>query len=518
MFILPKLKTDEIIMYLRKSRTDDPALTVSETVAKHEQMLDEWCIRNLGTLIPEQNRFREIVSGETIEARPEIKKVLHMIENPRYKAILIVEPQRLSRGDLEDIGKLSKLLRYTNTYVITLQYSYDLTDERDRDYFERELKRGNEYLEYSKRIMMNGRNLSAEKGYFTCSRRPYGYNRVFRKDGNKKYPTLEIILEEADIIRMIYALYVDGKGATRIANHLNVIGIKPQRGDHWTPPSIYDILDNPLYIGKIRWGYRKTVKAVESGDIVKHNPKNKDYQLFAGKHEAIISEQLWSAVRERRDAADRPRVKVSKELQNPLSGLVWCSCGRMMIRRPYSGRCSDRFQCPEQATCGNASCTMQEMLDTIANALRNAVDDFQVQISAGDSAESSLRAENLRILKDRLSDLERKELALWEKFAEDEMPRKIFDGLMQKNEQQKKDVAALIEKEESKPEQPDFAGASVMFSEAITAIQNPDIPAAEANELLKACIKRITYSRKRGIRGKGGWIVNPMNLQIELNI
>lgn len=518
MFILPELKPDEILMYLRKSRTDDPALTVSETVAKHEQMLDDYCLRTWGAAIPEENRFREIVSGETIAARPEMQKVLHLIEQDRFKAILIVEPQRLSRGDLEDIGRLSKLLRYTNTYVITLQYSYDLTDERDRDYFERELKRGNEYLEYSKRIMMNGRNLSAEKGYFTCSRRPYGYSRVFRKDGNKKYPTLEIIPEEADIVRMIYSLYVDGNGATKIANRLNSIGIKPQRGDHWTPPSVYDILDNPLYIGKIRWGYRKTIKSVESGDIVKHNPKNKDYQLFSGKHEAIVSEQLWSAVRERRDAADRPRVKVSKELQNPLSGLVWCSCGRMMIRRPYSGRCADRFQCPEQAICGNASCTMREMLDAVTNALLNAVDDFQVQISAGDSAEASRRAENLRILKDRLSDLGRKEVALWEKFAEDAMPRKIFDELMQKNEQQKKDVSKLIEKEESKPEQPDYKSASVMFSEAITAIQNPNIPAAEANELLKACIKRITYSRERGSRGKGGWIVNPMNLQIELNI
>ena len=518
MFILPELKPDEILMYLRKSRTDDPALTISETVVKHEQMLNDYCLRTWGAAIPEENRFREIVSGETIAARPEMQKVLHLIEQDRFKAILIVEPQRLSRGDLEDIGRLSMLLRYTNTYVITLQYSYDLTDERDRDYFERELKRGNEYLEYSKRIMMNGRNLSAEKGYFACSRRPYGYSKVFRKDGNKKYPTLEIIPEEADIIRMIYAMYLDGNGATKIAYHLNSIGCRPLRGDHWTPPSIYDILDNPLYIGKIRWGYRKTVKSVESGDIVIHTPKNKDYQLFAGKHDAIISESLWNAVRKRRESSDRPRVKISKELQNPLSGLVWCSCGRMMIRRPFSGRCADRFQCPEQATCGNASCTMQEMLEAVTNALETAVDDFQVQISAVDSAEESRRAENLRILKDRLAELERKESSLWEKFAEDAMPRKIFDELMQKNEQQKRNVKTLIAKEKSKPEQPDYKSASVMFSEAITAIQNPDIPAAEANELLKACIKRITYSRERGIRGKGGWIVKPMNLQIELNI
>lgn len=521
MFALPSLNPDEIIMYLRKSRTDDPALTILEIVAKHEQMLDDYCMRTWGAAIPEENRFREIVSGETIEARPEIKKVLHLIEQDRFKAVLIVEPQRLSRGDLENIGKLSKLLRYTNTYVITLQYSYDLTDERDRDYFERELKRGNEYLEYSKRIMMNGRNLSAERGHFTCSRDPFGYRKIFRKEGNKKYPTLEIIQDEADIIRMIYAMYLDGNGATKIAYHLNAIGSKPQRGDHWTPPSIYDILDNPLYIGKIRWGYRKTVKAVESGDIVKHNPKNKAFQLYDGKHEAIISEDTWNAVRERRNSSSRPRVKVSKELQNPLSGLIWCSCGRMMIRRPYSGRCADRLQCPEQATCGNASCTMQEMLEAVTNALKTAVDDFQVQISAGDSAESSLRSENLRVLKDRLSDLERKEVALWEKFTEDAMPRKIFDELMQKNEQQKQNVSKLIEKEKSKPEQPDYKCASVMFSEAITAIQNPDIPAAEANELLKACIKRITYSRERGHRERGTksrWDMPPMNLQIELNL
>ena len=165
MFVLPDLKPDEIIIYLRKSRTDDPALSVSETVAKHEQMLDDLSMQLWGAMIPEQNRFREIVSGETIAARPEIQKVLRLIEQPKYKAVLIVEPQRLSRGDLEDIGYLTKIFRYSNTLIITKQGNFDLSDERDRDYFERELMRGNDYLEYSKRIMMNGRALSAERGH-----------------------------------------------------------------------------------------------------------------------------------------------------------------------------------------------------------------------------------------------------------------------------------------------------------------------------------------------------------------
>lgn len=65
---------------------------------------------------------------------------------------MVVDVQRLSRGDLEDCGRLIKLLRYTGTKVITPQKIYDLDDEYDRDAFERELKRGNEYLEYFKRF------------------------------------------------------------------------------------------------------------------------------------------------------------------------------------------------------------------------------------------------------------------------------------------------------------------------------------------------------------------------------
>ena len=153
-------------MYLRKSRADDALLTVEEVLQKHEQMLDEWSERNLEGHIPQENRFREVVSGETIEDRPQMKEVLSKIENPRIKAILVVEVQRLSRGDLEDAGRLIKLLRYTNTLVITPQKTYDLQNEYDRDFFERELKRGNEFLEYQKRILHRGMLASKQSGNF----------------------------------------------------------------------------------------------------------------------------------------------------------------------------------------------------------------------------------------------------------------------------------------------------------------------------------------------------------------
>jgi DNA invertase Pin-like site-specific DNA recombinase len=202
-------KPEEVLVYLRKSRSDDPALSVEEVLEKHETMLDEWSEKNLGGKVPEDNKFREVVSGETIADRPEIQRMLKKVESPRFKAVLIVEVQRLSRGDLEDAGRLIKLLRYTDTIVITLGKNYDLRDEYDRDSFERELKRGNEYLEYTKKIMSNGRRLSVAQGNYMGSVPPYGFNKTYVMDGKRKCPTLEENPEEANIVRMIFDMYAN---------------------------------------------------------------------------------------------------------------------------------------------------------------------------------------------------------------------------------------------------------------------------------------------------------------------
>ena len=72
--------SDEILIYLRKSRSDDPTLSVEEVLRRHETILDDWAEKNIGEVIPECNKFREVVSGETIADRPEIQKLLKAIE------------------------------------------------------------------------------------------------------------------------------------------------------------------------------------------------------------------------------------------------------------------------------------------------------------------------------------------------------------------------------------------------------------------------------------------------------
>lgn len=200
----PKFYNYEVKEYGRKSRTDDPLLSTDEILEKHSKIVEEYAIKYLGGPIPEENKYMEVASGESLKDRPEITRLLKDIENQAVKAIIVVEVQRLSRGDLEDAGKLIRLLRYTNTFVITPMKIYDLRDEYDRDAFERELKRGNEYLEYFKKIQARGRLASVKEGNYVGSTAPYGFDRIEKSDGKRSYFTLIERKDQADVVRMIF--------------------------------------------------------------------------------------------------------------------------------------------------------------------------------------------------------------------------------------------------------------------------------------------------------------------------
>ena len=263
------LTPEEVLDYLRKSQSDDPTLTVEEVLEKHETILDEWAERFLGGKVPERNKFREVVSGETMKERPGIQQVLRLIESPKIKAVAVVEPQRLTRGDGEEIGRLMKLFKYTDTLVITPQRIYDLRDEYDWDALKRELERGNDYLEYTKKILNRGRLLSVSQGNYIGNVPPYGYDKDTVMDGKRKCPTLKINPEQAEIVKMIFDMYVNqDMGRNNICKYLDSIGVKPPRGKKWSPEGLWTMLDNIHYIGKVRWNFTKTISIVEDGEAV----------------------------------------------------------------------------------------------------------------------------------------------------------------------------------------------------------------------------------------------------------
>ena len=510
MFYQPQIDftAEEVIDYLRKSRSDDPNLSVEEVLEKHESILDEWAEKHLGAKVPEENKFREVVSGETLKERPEIQKVLRLIESPKYKAVKIVEPQRLTRGDLEDVGRLMKLLKHTNTLVITPQRIYDLRDEYDWDAFERELKRGNDYLEYTKKILNRGKLLSVSRGNYIASIPPYGYDKTWVMDGKKKCPTLKENKEQADVVRMIFDMYVNqDMGRPSICYRLDELGIKPPKGEKWSPPALKDMISNVHYIGKVKWNWRKTVTIVEDSEIIKTRPKARigEYLIYEGRHDGIVSEEIFNAAQEK--TGRNPRVKDKAKVRNPLAGLVYCRCGRAMSLRTYkhkdgTERSPARILCDGQKYCKSGSILYDEMIDRVASILQECIEDFEIRLKndTGDSAK--LHAKLIKNLEQKLKELQAKELAQWEAQTDPDkdkrMPQHIFKQLNEKLLIEKEEIQkALCNARESMPDPVDYEDKLKRFKDALDALKNPNAEAKDQNRLLKACIDRIDYSREK---------------------
>ena len=501
MWQLPPLTPEEILAYLRKSQSDDPLLTVQEVLAKHEQMLDDWVERSIPGRgpVPEENRYREVVSGETIDSRPGLLELLRRVESPKIKAVLCVEPQRLSRGSLKDIGRLVEILRFSNTLVITMQYVYDLRDDRDRELFERELMRGNDYLEYYKRIQQNGRLLSVQNGNYLGNSAPYGFKKISYKEGKSMCYTLEPIPEEARIVKLIFEMYRDGYGSHKIARHLNEMGVKTKKGKKWSAESLKKMRTNEHYLGKVVWNKRKETRTIENGQVVVSRPLQSEYYVFPGKHPAIIDQELWDAVQDIRSKI--PPVKNRAKCVNPFAGIVYCQCGRTMTLRKYYRkgveRAPARLLCVDQVNCRTASCYVSEMQEAIVQVLTDAIADFDLKIKNNNSDAMQLHRDLIAENEKRLEDLDKLELAQWDKYTKEGMPEHIFRKLNTDLLQEREEVQqALCLMRDTMPEPVDYEKKKVMFSDALALLLDEDAPALEKNMLLKKCIDRIVYNRE----------------------
>lgn len=347
-------------IYLRKSRADAQAELAGEgeTLARHEKTLLSLAEKQK---IPIAMIYREIVSGETIAARPVMQQLLQEVEAGLWTGVLVMEVERLGRGDTMEQGLILNAFKYSGTKIITPTKTYDPNNEFDEEYFEfSQFMSRREYKTILRR-MQRGRESSAREGKFAGSVAPFGYRRV--KLPREKGFTLEIEPEEAAIVRLVYELYAYGDpqpdgssadiGRTTIAKRLAAMGAKNRKGSAWATTSVTRMLQNPVYAGKMHWNRRPQRKTTENGKIKITRPLCEDYILADGMHEAIVSDELWHAAQEKMQRHSRP-TGYAGTTQNPLAGLVRCSyCGRTMQRRPYrkSGQpasliCTTHF-CPQ---------------------------------------------------------------------------------------------------------------------------------------------------------------------------
>lgn len=517
------LQPDEIITYLRKSRADNSSESIEEVLQKHENQLREYARHVLNIELSDTFILREVISGETIDARPQMQKLLKLIENPGLKAVLVIEPQRLSRGDLEDCGHLINTLRFTNTIVITPVRTYNLEDKYDRKFFEMELTRGNDYLEYTKEILRRGVLASVNQGNYIASSAPYGYRKVSLKYEHKTFHTLEIVFEEAAVIQIMYDLYLNQNlGFQKIANYLDKMNIKPRIAKNWSPAAIKDMIENPVYAGKIRWNHRKTVITMENGQKKISRPKSPPEQciLTTGLHKPIISEELYRAAMDKK--GKNTCVRKNSSLENPLAGLLFCQCGYSMSYKynHYKNNTKAIMVCNHQAICHTRSVSYDELLKNLIQCIEKKITSFEIEIE-------NIASESMKYYQVIIDDLEYRLEQLYQK---DKRQKDAFDdGIYSKQEymERNKDVCQEIKKviecientKNNMPEIIDYTKKKTTFEKILKTLWDTNIPAERKNILLKKCIQKIIYRNNMpSTRGIGRYSKNVFLLDIYFKI
>lgn len=343
--------------YLRKSREDREAGGTKETLARHRRLLKDLAKR-LGIRI--DRWFEEVASGETVAARPQMLALLEAIEELRPEGVLVVELERLARGNTRDQGLIMETFQYAGTRIITPLRAYDPQDEWDQEYAEFGLFMSRREYKAINRRLQRGRYASFKEGKWTGNRAPFGYERM-KLSGEKGY-TLRPVLEEARAVETVFRLYADGMegrllGPSAICRVMEGLQIPGPSGEGWQPGAIRRILDNPVYAGMVRRGERRQVKVMRGGAVRITRPVNPEPEVIKGLHPAIVDAGLFERVRARRaeEGAKLPCRK-REAVKNPLAGVLFCArCGRPMYRRPAGSRCpGDMIYCPVPG-CNHAS-------------------------------------------------------------------------------------------------------------------------------------------------------------------
>ena len=163
--------------YLRKSRKDAEAEAhgQGETLARHKKRLEEYA-SSVGIKICKF--YKEVVSGETIASRPVMQQLLTDVENGMWTGVLVVEVERLARGNTLDQGIVSNAFQYSNTKIITPLKTYDPNNEYDEEYFEFGLFMSRrEYKKINQRLHA-GILASVQEGKHVASAAPYRLRKI----------------------------------------------------------------------------------------------------------------------------------------------------------------------------------------------------------------------------------------------------------------------------------------------------------------------------------------------------
>ena len=293
----------ETAIYCRVSTEEQAqegfSIRAQEQKLKEYANVKEWSIYNI--------YMDEGISGKNITERPAITRMIEDIKAGYVKNVLVFKLDRLTRS-VADLVYLIDVFNKNSCAFNSLMESLDTSTASGRMFIKiigifAEFEREN----IAERVRV-GKERKAREGYTNCTRSiSYGYDRDY---GNLIQSVNEA---EAETVRVIFDMYVNqGKSLAAITRSLNLQRIPSKTGTVWNSGSIKGILTNCSYIGKIRYGIRSPERYFES----------------EGKHEAIISEDLYNAAQIliKKNSQTAPTKKPVEP--NYFVGFIYCAlCG-----------------------------------------------------------------------------------------------------------------------------------------------------------------------------------------------
>ncbi len=294
----------KVAIYCRLSREDDDKLhetDESESIQNQKSMLINYAM-NQGWDI--YNIYcDEDYSGADSE-RPEFNRLLEDAKNKRFNIVLCKTQSRFTR-DMEVVEKYlhNKFIEW-NIRFVSLVDHVDTLDKGNKKSRQINGLVNEWYLEdlseNIKRTFDSKRQQGLHIGAFVC----YGYKR----DSENKNKII-IDTEVSDVIKLIFNLYEQGNGVTKIAQILNSKGIptptkykllcglnfknQGKNIEYWSESTISKILKNEVYIGNMVQGYNRKSSYKSKKQI---NLPKSERIVVKNTHEPIITKEQFFSV------------------------------------------------------------------------------------------------------------------------------------------------------------------------------------------------------------------------------
>ena len=484
-------------MYLRKSRldTDYEDVSVEETLSRHRQILDRYCKDKKLNVV---EVLEEVVSGESLAARPEMMRLLDLVSTGMYAGVVCMDIERLSRGSSMEAGYIMQIFQTNYCKIITPGKTYDLQNESDEQFTDMKFMFSRYELKTINKRLVRGRNQSASEGKFMGSMAPYGY-RPYKLQGQKGN-SLRIEPEEAKVVQMIYDMYgKQGMGYNAIAYALNDMHIPARKGE-WSQTSIVNILTNEVYLGKIRWRREPVKRVVRDGFLAKTRILNDDYELYDGMHEPIITEEQWELAKAVKKKKGHHSTHTTKELKNPFAGILFCEKCGAALKRNVPGKnqgTAPWFRCPTRGCdCRIVKCHTVE--EAIRDAMEDWLDEYIIQLNSDSKPKVDPIATALEAVQAQLAGLQQQQDTLCDYLEKGvytiEMFTKRNATLSREIKKLQESEAELMRKKESGSQANQAAMEIIPTTQHI--LDNYDVlTIAEKNRLWKLVMKKATVYR-----------------------